>query len=103
MAFKIRWTPEAEESFDKIIDYLENNWTETEVQNFVRNANSVIQHIAKNPLMFKASAKINTRIGFITKHNSLFYRINQVDKLIILLSFWDNRRDPKKSTLYGVI
>ena len=39
MAFKIRWTPEAEESFDKIIDYLENNWTEKEVQNFVRNAN----------------------------------------------------------------
>ncbi len=35
MAFKVVWTPKADESFEKIILYLEKNWTEQEIVKFV--------------------------------------------------------------------
>ena len=38
MALKARWTPEAEETFNAIIEYLENSWTENEVYSFVQKS-----------------------------------------------------------------
>jgi plasmid stabilization system protein ParE len=49
MALVARWSKEAEDTFDEIIEYLEDNWTEREIQNFVRKAHKVIGQIEKNP------------------------------------------------------
>jgi hypothetical protein len=46
--------------------------------------------------MFKSSSKKNIRAGIIIPQINLFYRISENDKTIILLSFWDNRQDPRK-------
>jgi hypothetical protein len=35
MALEIYWTQEAIDSFNKIINYLETNWTEREVNGFI--------------------------------------------------------------------
>jgi plasmid stabilization system protein ParE len=42
MALTIQWTPLAEETFEAIIDYLLERWTEREVLNFVRESHRVI-------------------------------------------------------------
>jgi plasmid stabilization system protein ParE len=34
MALKVRWTPEAEDNFESIINYLEKEWSEKEIQKF---------------------------------------------------------------------
>lgn len=94
--FKARWSLEAEETFDAVIEYLENNWTEKEVRNFVLKSNKVIGQIEKNPFQFKTSNFHKIRKAFVTKHNSLFYYVNEQEELIELFSFWDNRKDPKK-------
>ena len=96
MAYKIRWTPEAEKTFDAIILYLDEKWTEREIVNFVIKTNDLINLIATYPRMFKYSSKTEIRVGFVTNHISLFYKIEQNDQFIILLSFWDNRQDPTK-------
>jgi plasmid stabilization system protein ParE len=96
MAYKVRWTTEAEQTFDSIIDYLENRWTEQDIINFVTKTNYLIDQISINPEMFRSSSKINIRVGFITSQTSLFYQIINSENLILLLSFWDNRQDPAK-------
>ena len=96
MALVVRWTKEAEDTFDEIINYLEDNWSEKEIQNFVRMAHKVIGQIEKNPYQFKASRFQEIRKAFITKHNSLFYYVNETDKVIELYAFWDNRQNPQK-------
>ncbi|ALO14054.1 Plasmid stabilization system protein [Salinivirga cyanobacteriivorans] len=96
MALKIKWTEEAEETFDAVIEYLENKWTEKEARNFAQKTNKVIEQIQKNPYQFKASAVENVRKALVTKHNSLFYNVNEEDSIIELYSFWDNRKDPGK-------
>ena len=54
MALKARWTEEAEETFKAVIEYLENNWTEKEVRNFVRKTNEVIKQIEIHPYQYKS-------------------------------------------------
>lgn len=95
MALVARWAEEAEDTFDEIIEYLENSWTEKEIQNFVRKAHKVISQIEKNPYQFKASRFHEIRKAFITKQNSMFYFVNEDDEIIELYAFWDNRRDDK--------
>ncbi len=96
MAFKIRWSEEAEESFDDVIQYLENKWTDKEIRNFVQKANKVIRQIQDSPYQFKGSTVESVRKALVNKHVSLFYNVNEKDNIIILYSFWDNRKDPNK-------
>ncbi len=97
MALTVRWSLEAEEAFDRIIEYLENNWTEKEIQNFVRKTHMVIGQIENNPYQFKASRFHEIRKAVITRHNSLFYFVNEDDGLVELYAFWDNRQDDKNA------
>lgn len=87
MAKEIRWTTEAQATYQKVITYLEENWTDKEVGNFITISNKIISFISENPLMFRKSNKNNVHEALITKHNLLLYRVkpNQIE----LLTFWD--------------
>lgn len=98
MALRIHWTKRAEKTFDKVVVYLSKEWSEKEVQNFVRKTHNIIGHLSEKPRMFPASKKINVHTALITKQNSLLYKIignEQID----LLFFWDNRQNPNKLKL----
>lgn len=36
MALNVRWTPESEDTFSDIINYLEQEWTEKEIRKFAQ-------------------------------------------------------------------
>ena len=57
MAFKIGWTPPAVKGFNKIIAYLEENWTEREVSNFVKEVNGFIKVLATGLKFFSIQPK----------------------------------------------
>ncbi|GDX53309.1 hypothetical protein LBMAG27_23560 [Bacteroidota bacterium] len=96
MAKKIIWTPQAEKSFDRIIIYLRENWTQKEIEKFLLLTNKIIENISEHPDMFRRSSRINIHEAIITKHNLLLYCVkkNQID----LLAFWDTRQHPKKKS-----
>ncbi len=94
---KISWTPGARLTYFKVLEYLDKTWTKKEIQNFVNRTEKVLGQIIKDPEMFEASPKkINVRKGLITKHNTLYYRINYQKDEIALIIFWDNRQNPDK-------
>ena len=94
MALEIYWTQEAIDSFNKIIDYLETNWTELEVNEFIDTFKRKLSLLEKDNVLFKNSIKRGYREIFITKHNSLIYRVRN-NKLELIL-IWDTRQNPKK-------
>ncbi|MCW3103995.1 MAG: hypothetical protein JWO09_2435 [Bacteroidetes bacterium] len=94
MAKEVKWTPEAEDTFEKIILYLQDKWTEREVSNFVNASSKIISYISENSLMFRQSRKHNIREAVVTKHNLLLYRVKP--RHIELLAFWDTRKNPRK-------
>lgn len=95
---KIIWTHTAKRSFQKILEYLFENWTNKELKNFIEETNHSLEQIKDNPYQFKAS-KItkNVRKGYINKLVSFFYRVHSRKKEIQLLRFWDNRQNPKRT------
>lgn len=93
MAFQVKWTIEVEETFESIVAYLENHRTDREVVNFMVKTNHLPDQIRTNPKMFRSSVMKSIRIGVITYQTSLFYQINESENTIVLLSFWDNRKN----------
>ncbi len=84
-------------SYFNVADYLKEEWGNAVVNKFKREVESIISKIKETPNMFEVSLKYkNVRKGFITEHNTLYYRINPRKKEIELLVFWDNRQDNRK-------
>ena len=95
MAKTIIWNRRASNNFDSIIEYLQGEWGDTVTRNFVIQAYRVIELLSVNPEMGSVEHfEKQIRGILITKHNTLFYRIEE--EKLILLSFFDNRQHPKK-------
>lgn len=94
MEKEIRWSEQAEITFFEVVEYLNQNWTQKEVDNFIDETYSVIELISKKPLLSRSSGLENYREILITKHNLLMYRIREEE--IVLLSFFDTRQHPRK-------
>lgn len=97
MAYQIVWTKEAKRSFFSILEYLEKEWTEREIRNFVERVDGKLDLLQFSPaigMVYKRKYKIYRTL--LTKQTSLVYFVRPIKKEIVLLSFWDNRQDPKK-------
>lgn len=100
MGIEIVWTKKAVQTFSKRIAYLEEHWTEKEIFNFTARVNEYLETLQTQPLMFRKSARIkHTHIGVIIKQVSLVYRIKPKSKTIELITFIDNRQNPKKNKI----
>ncbi len=93
----IIWTQRALKTYFKVSDYLQKEWGNKKVENFAGEVEKTTHRIKENPYMFEASRKYkNVRKGFITEHNTMFYRVKPRKKEIEILIFWDNRQDDTK-------
>ncbi len=92
--YKILWTEHALSELKNTIQYLEENWSKRELENFSRELDHTIELISKNPELFQVSKKKNVRRAVVAKFNSLYYRVNK--KSIEILSLFSNRQDPDK-------
>ncbi len=95
MAFEIKWTPRALESYMDNIAYLEREWSENEIMNFVNAVDEKIKLTALFPELFVAT---NRRKGIhrvvINKQVILFYRVRKALSQIELLLFWNTHQNP---------
>jgi plasmid stabilization system protein ParE len=58
---KIIWTPKAEKSFESVLAYLEEYWSERETKNFIEKANTIIRHIERFPSSYREAGKEDIR------------------------------------------
>ena len=94
MAKEIIWSPRSEATFYKVLEYLQDSWTEKEVDNFLTATEKVISYISEYPLMFRKTNKKNIHEALVTPQNLLIYKI-YVDH-IVLITFYDTRQSPRK-------
>jgi len=91
------WSSRAKITFFKVLDYLNENWTNKEIIQFNQRTQIVLNAIKKNPYIFPSSDKNKAiRKAIIDKNNSFFYAIDIYNQKIQLLTFFDNRQDAKK-------
>jgi hypothetical protein len=94
---EVIWSAKAKYTFFKVLDFLNENWTHKEIVQFNLKTQLVIDAIKKNPAIFPCSSNNKEiRRAIIDGNNLLFYKIDEVNQKIFLLTFFDCRQDPKK-------
>jgi plasmid stabilization system protein ParE len=97
MAFKIVWTKQAIKGYDKIVNYLEENWSEKEVINFINETDQFFETLVHQPKILQKSNKHpNLYRGPINRLTILVYRIKPLNKQIVLISIRGTRQKPLK-------
>jgi plasmid stabilization system protein ParE len=93
----IQWTDSAKASFQKIIEYLRDEWTQREVENFVNRTEDMLNTLKRYPQSCRPSRKRkNVRIAILDKHTQLLYHYRPRKKQIVVLLFWGMKQDPAK-------
>jgi len=94
MALRVQWTKRADKKFDKIIDYLLVEWNEKVAKSFVKNVYDLIEILAEYPEIGTLENEEKEIRGLtIVKQVNVFYKVK--DDQLIILNFFDNRKDPK--------
>lgn len=93
----IIWTNSAIEDYSNNIDYLEKEWTEKVIEDFIEKADNIIEKIALENLRFKPTDYENIFQVPVVKQVSLFYKLDDFN--VELLPFWNNYQDPKNFSL----
>ena len=95
MALKITWSKRAEKNFEKIQEYLLAEWGEKVAIAFTKKVFDFLDILSEFPEIGTIENNEKGIRGFtIVKQVNLFYRIKENN--IILLTFFDNRQNPKK-------
>lgn len=95
-SYKIVWTKNAVSDYNRIINYLLENWSDKIITDFNKNVQAKLKTLSRNKHMGVPSSKIKgVRSILLTKHNRLYYRVRK--NLIELLNIIDTRQNPVKN------
>jgi plasmid stabilization system protein ParE len=92
MVYEVVYTPQFEDDFVELMDYLVENWSENTAKQFGNQLDDLIQTLSKMPFIGKKSFQnpLIRRIT-VTDKNILYYSI--MDKQIMLISLVDTRQN----------
>jgi len=101
---EVIWSAKARITFYKVLDYLENNWNRREIVKFNKRTEVILQAIKRNPGIFPLSQKqMKIRKAIVDKNNSLFYKVDERNERIYLLTFFDNRQNPENLKINNLL
>lgn len=93
----IIWTDSAIDDISENLYYLENEWSEKEIERFLSKIDEALEKLAKGNIKFKPTEYKNIYQVPIVKQITLFYEKN--DESIFLLRFWNTYQAPEKLKL----
>ena len=95
MAYQIIVKKRFTNKVQKVLSYLENEWSHKVAAEFLLKIDRRIELISKHPEIGRPSEKIkNVRGLLITRHNRMYYTVKNNE--IIILNMYDTRMNPKK-------
>lgn len=96
MALKIVWTSQAKIGLEKVLNYLEKEWTTKEILKLEDNLQYFLNLIQRHPELFPSSTKSkDLRKGLIDKNNYIIYRLHDQENLIEIINFRGTRQNPE--------
>ena len=95
MALKLVWTKRADQGYARIIKYLEKEWTDKEIGDFVRQTNHFFELLKQNPhLLESTERRKNLFRGPINRLTILTYSYKPRKKEIVLVNIRGSRQKP---------
>ena len=95
MAYSFIYKKRYLKKLEKLLKYLEKDWSKKIADAFLDRLDKHLISIKHNPLLGLATTLKDTRSLIITKHNRLYYRIE--NQRLIILNLIDTRINPKRN------
>lgn len=93
MIYEIKFTPEAEETYDAVSSQLRERWGNNVVIRLEKRIVKGLSVISKAPFMYPViDEATEVRKLVLHKNCSLLYRV--FDTTVVIICFWDNRQEP---------
>ncbi len=97
MEYTIKWSQKASIDFFDIIDYLLDNWGKNSAKKFKDTVLQNLDLISKMPTIYPLTEyRQNVRRSIVVKQVSMYYQVNDNNREIYVVRFYDNRRNPDK-------
>ena len=87
----IIWSPQARKDYWQNIEFLEAEWTFEDVMNFIEKVDDTFSLLLKGNVKFISTHYKNVDKVVITKHITLYYRLNETS--VELIRFWNTYQD----------
>lgn len=88
----VEWSDKAKDDLQRIYNLLINSWSEKEAEQFLDLVFEFESTIVRYPEAFRKSNKLKgARLGFIHRHTSAVYKIE--NDTIFILTLFDNRSE----------
>lgn len=95
MAKVVKWSKHADKKYDKIIDYLIDEWGENATRAFIKKTFEFLDLLVDFPEIGSIENADSQICGFVlVKQLTIFYKIK--GDTIVILKFYDNRQEPKR-------
>lgn len=99
MLLREKWTLQAVKSYEQIISFILQEWTEREAVEFINSIEKSVLLIRRFPFIHaESNIQPGIRRCVIRKKTSLYYRVNE--KQVEIIALIDNRIDPSKVKNY---
>lgn len=93
MSLEVRFTPEAEETFELLVEQVEQRWGKDFVSKLKIKTRKSLLIISSNPYLYPVvQSSVGLRKCVLHKNCSLLYKV--FDRYILVVCFWDNRQNP---------
>ena len=84
--YPIIWTEEAIRNLEAILDYLQNRWTQREVDNFKKRLSRLLHLISANPKLFpKSEIQPRLRKAVLSRQTIIFYEFKNEKAYLVYL------------------
>lgn len=86
---EVLWSEEVLRNYFRVLDYLLENWSVREIENFERRFDDLILRLQNHKEICPKSLLLNYRKCLIDKNNSLIYQ--EINNKIFLVAIIDNK------------
>lgn len=100
MDYNIKISKRAKTEIFRTVDYLIDNWSSEIANKFLDKFDEVKIILSSNPKIFPISYKAdNIRKAILTKHNTIYFTIDDISKTIVILTVFNVLQNPNKLSL----
>ncbi len=93
---EIIWTRLANTTYKEVFENLEWRWTKKEMKVFRDSTNELLEKVKNEEVVHPfVNEKLGIRKGKVHKNVSLFYKEDRQNNKIYLITFFNNRMNPK--------
>lgn len=92
------WSKHALNDYSECIAYLEQNFSEKTILNFIKSVDYSLQLIINNPHTFPLSTYKNSRYLVVIPSVTIFYFVNSKNEIQII-RIWNNRQNKTRKKI----